>query len=83
MPSAPTRAQPNQRTPEQKLGVGIRKLRKEAGYSQEKLAEIADISRYYVYILETGEKSPTLATLVAVARSFGLKPSELLDQVEL
>jgi transcriptional regulator with XRE-family HTH domain len=66
--------------PEKALGQVIRRLREDAGWSQEEFAERADISRYYVYILETGTKAPTLTTLTAVAACFDLKPSELLSQ---
>ena len=51
--------------------------------SQEKLAELADITRNYVGILEKGDKAPTLTTLLRIAQCFDLKPSQLLAEAGL
>jgi transcriptional regulator with XRE-family HTH domain len=41
------------------FGQELRKLRKEAGYTQEELAKLAGISGAYISQLETAEKRPT------------------------
>ncbi len=78
---------PTQRSNEEELlhrfGRGIRRLREKRNLSQEDFAELADVHRTYVGMLERGEKSPTLGTVAAWARAFGLRPSDLLREVGL
>ncbi len=78
---------PSQRPSEKRLlerfGGGVRKLRENTGLSQEDFAEKVDVHRTYVGMIERGEKSPTLGTVAAWARAFGLAPSELLKAVGL
>lgn len=78
---------PSQRPKENELllrfGRGVRRLREQRDLSQEDFAELADVHRTYVGMLERGEKSPTLGTVAAWAKAFGLRPSELLREVGL
>ncbi len=78
---------PTQRPHEKELllrfGRGIRRLRERQGQSQEDFAELVDVHRTYVGMLERGEKSPTLGTVTAWAKAFGLRPSELLREIGL
>lgn len=78
---------PTQRPKEKELllrfGQGVRRLREWRDLSQEDFAELADVHRTYVGMLERGEKSPTLGTVAAWARAFGMRPSELLREVGL
>jgi len=46
--------------------------------SQEKLAEIADVHRNYVGLVERGEQNLTVEMLFRFARSLRCKPSSLL-----
>ena len=43
------------------LGKRVRELRKERGYSQEKLAELADIHENHVRRIEGGTANPELS----------------------
>ncbi len=61
-----------------RLGAAIRAKRKVAGVSQEKLAEIADVHRNYVGLVERGEQNLTVEMLFRFARSLRCKPSSLL-----
>ncbi|MBI1923317.1 helix-turn-helix domain-containing protein [Candidatus Poribacteria bacterium] len=61
------------------LGEKIRKLRKSARLTQEKLAEKADLSAYYIGQIERGEALPSLVVLQEIAKAFGLTLSQLLD----
>jgi transcriptional regulator with XRE-family HTH domain len=56
--------------------------RSEAGLSQEKLAELANISTRHVSYLENGNRQPTLTILRALSIGLGLPMSELLRRVE-
>lgn len=49
------------------LGVLIRKLRKNCGMRQNKLAEMAGMSRSYLSEIETNQKDPNLLRLACIA----------------
>ncbi|OBY90137.1 transcriptional regulator [Pseudomonas sp. AU11447] len=64
------------------FGVVLRRKQKEAGLSQEKLAEKADIQRNYVSLLERGEYQPTIGVIFALATALECSPSALIMEVE-
>lgn len=59
------------------FGRALRKLRLEAGMTQEQLGFEADLQRKYVSELEHGLKQPSVTTLFKIARALGVKPSKL------
>ncbi|MDB5854159.1 MAG: hypothetical protein JWR22_2200 [Herminiimonas sp.] len=67
------------------FGRVVRKLRTEAGLSQEEVSFRADIERYFVSYLELGRGQPTLTTVLKLAAALGVPPGELvaLTQQEL
>ena len=64
------------------LGNELRKARLSAGLTQEELAFKADVLRNYVSLLERGEKSPTVQTLLRLCRALGVKASAIIARVE-
>ena len=70
-------------TVELALGHEIKKGRVALQKSQEDLAFEAGIHRTYVSMIERGKKSPTLAVIVKLANALHVKPSELLQRVEV
>jgi transcriptional regulator with XRE-family HTH domain len=64
----------------EQLGSNLRRRRREAGLSQERLAELCDLHRTEIGLLERGERSPRLETLVTLAR--GLELSSLCDLLD-
>lgn len=62
------------------LGKKIQKLRKQMGVSQDKFAEMTNISRVYVGFIEQGRYSPSLKLLMKMARKFGVKVEELFQR---
>ena len=56
----------------------IQQLRKAAGYSQEKLAELLHVSRQAVSKWESGATMPTLDNLVELSKLFNVGVNELL-----
>lgn len=62
------------------LGKKIKKLRKENGLTQEKLAEQLRISTVYVGFLEAGKGSPSLKLLMKISRKFGVKVEDLFHR---
>jgi transcriptional regulator with XRE-family HTH domain len=60
------------------LAVRVRQLRHARGWSQEELAERAEISSRYVGYIERCEGSATVTVLGKVARAFGVNPCDLI-----
>jgi XRE family transcriptional regulator, regulator of sulfur utilization len=65
-----------------KFPIVVKQLRKARGWSQEELAERADLNRSYIGEIERGIATPSLATLSKLAGSFELSPSTLLAHCE-
>ncbi|MBV8618157.1 MAG: helix-turn-helix transcriptional regulator [Curvibacter sp.] len=64
------------------FGRVLRQRREQAGWSQELLAEKADLNRSYIGELERGQAVPSLITLEKLAAALELSPSYLLAQAE-
>jgi transcriptional regulator with XRE-family HTH domain len=64
------------------LAHNLRSRRDEAGLSQERLADLCGLDRTEISLLERGERSPRVDTLVLLARGLKLRPGDLLDGVE-
>ncbi len=65
------------------FGKVLRRLRKEAGLTQEELGFEADLRRTYVSILELGGQQPSLRTLFKLAKAFDMPAHELIRRVEV
>lgn len=59
------------------LGIILKRLRRENGLSQEKMAEQAKISVSYYKKLENGKGNPSLMVFVFLSNAFKIKPSDL------
>ena len=64
-----------------KFGEKVRKERKRKGLSQEKLAEIADVHRTYIGMIERAEKNITLVNITKIASALNLTIEELFKDV--
>lgn len=64
------------------LGQALRQLREQKGWSQEALAEYADLNRSYVGELERGQAIASLLTLEKLSHAFGLSLTSLLSHAE-
>jgi len=62
------------------LAETVRTKRKEAGFSQEKLAEKATLSTVFISRIERGIESPTLDNLVKIAKALGIRVRDLVEQ---
>lgn len=60
------------------LGEAIRAHRKEAEFSQERLAEKADLSTVFISRVERGKESPSVDSLVKIARALGVRVRDLV-----
>ena len=61
------------------LGLNIKKYRENIGYSQNKLAEMVDISREYLADIERGHKRISLKKLFLIVDVLKIKCSDLID----
>ena len=64
------------------LGDRLRELRREKKWSQEKLAEVADMHRTYLAGIERALRNPSLENLVKLANALGVTMSELFAGLE-
>jgi transcriptional regulator with XRE-family HTH domain len=62
-----------------RLGLNVRKLRLEKGWSQEDYADRAGIHRTYVSDIERGSRNPSATVIEKLAGPLGVKPGRLLD----
>jgi transcriptional regulator with XRE-family HTH domain len=60
------------------IGRAVMNYRKKAGFSQETLAEKADIHPNYVGRIERGECSATLAILLRIAKALNVRPYKFI-----
>ena len=67
--------------PRQIFGKHLRNFRKQAGMSQEKLAELCGLHRTYVGAVERGERNISLLNIVALAHALNARPAELLEDI--
>ena len=57
--------------------VNMRKYRKQAGITQEKLAELCDTEPAYIGQIETGRRCPSLSYVEKIAAALGVAPYRL------
>jgi transcriptional regulator with XRE-family HTH domain len=62
-----------------RLGANLKRLRKDAGRSQEDFADLAGIHRTYISDLERGARNPTIKVVDKLARALGVGLGQLLD----
>jgi transcriptional regulator with XRE-family HTH domain len=67
---------------QKRLGLTVRRLRTQAGYSQEEFAQVAGLHRTYMGRVENGRSAVTIVKLEKIAIALKLSPSELLAEVE-
>ncbi len=67
--------------PSRRFAANLRRLRADAGLTQEELAFRAAIHRTQVSLLEGGGRMPRVLTLVRLAGALGTTPDDLLDGI--
>ena len=61
------------------IGSRLKEFRKKFGYSQEQVAERADMASNYLSRLEMGKENPTVDTLLKLSRAYKVELWELLN----
>ena len=63
------------------IGEAIRTFRKNAGLTQEKLAEKADLHPVYLGELERGEQTVSIAALLRIAKALKVRVRDLVHDI--
>ena len=61
------------------FGPNLRHWRNKRGYSQERLAQRADLHRTEIGLLERGEREPKLGIITKLAGALGVSPNVLFE----
>jgi transcriptional regulator with XRE-family HTH domain len=64
------------------FGLAVRARRVKLGYSQEALADVAQLHRTYLGSVERGERNVSLRNIFAIASALRIDPSELIVDAE-
>ena len=64
-----------------RVGLNVKRYRKERGFSQEGLALECGVHRTYVSGVERGIRNPTVVVLERIAKALDVPPSYLLDDI--
>lgn len=62
------------------FGRNVQKYRKAKQLSQEKLAELANVHRTYIGMIERAEKNITLCNMEKIAKALGVEIKDLLEK---
>ena len=65
-----------------RLGLNLKKLREEQGFSQESFADHCGLHRTYISGIERGVRNPTVVILDKIARALKVPAGVLLDDAK-
>lgn len=65
------------------FGKNLQSARIEKGFTQEELAEHADLDRTYISLLERGKRNPSLICLLTLCKALKINTSDLCDSILL
>jgi transcriptional regulator with XRE-family HTH domain len=68
-------------TPQERFAINLRRIRTEAGVSQEELGYMCDLHRTEVSLLERAGREPRLATIVKLAGALNTTPAQLCEGI--
>ena len=72
---------PENKTQLKAFGLRVRKLRETLDWSQDQLAEQANLHRTYISGLERGERNVSVINVLRLARALKTTPGKLLDNI--
>lgn len=64
------------------VGRVIQEYREKKGLSQEVVSGFAAIGRTHLSAIERGVRKPTLETFFRISEAMGIRPSELMAEIE-
>ena len=62
-----------------RVGLNLKKLREEQGFSQESFADHCGLHRTYISGIERGVRNPTVVILDKIARALKVSAGQLLE----
>ena len=62
------------------VAENLKRIRLERGLSQEELADLAEVNRNYIGMIERGENSPTVDMIERIAKALGTDPAGLFKK---
>jgi transcriptional regulator with XRE-family HTH domain len=65
------------------FGKVLRRLRKEAGLTQEQLGFEAELERNFISMLELGQRQPTLTTIYRLSSPLNITAPAMIAQVDV
>jgi len=65
------------------LGIAIKALRLEKGWSQEAFADHAEIDRSYAGGIERGEHNLAIINIIKISTALGISAAKLLENAQL
>ena len=65
------------------FGRNVARIRNDRGFSQDVLAEKADLDRTYVSGIERGVRNPGIKTVLRIARALGVNVGDLCKGVDV
>ncbi len=63
-----------------RLGLNLKKLREDQGFSQESFADHCGLHRTYISGIERGVRNPTVIILDRIAKALKVPAGQLLDE---
>jgi transcriptional regulator with XRE-family HTH domain len=63
------------------FGLHIRRIRKQKGYSQERLADLCQMDRTYIGGIERGERNVSLENILKIADALEILPFQLFHNL--
>ena len=61
------------------FGEQVRRIRLERGWSQEHLADVAELDRSYVGCIERGERNVSIENICKLTEALEVSPAKLFD----
>ena len=65
-----------------KLGQCLQKARINKNLSQEQLADIVNLDRTYISLLERGKRNPSIATINSLSKALDINLSQIFEEIE-
>ncbi len=63
-----------------RLGLNLKKLREEQGFSQESFADHCGLHRTYISGIERGVRNPTVVIIDKIAKALKVPVGQLVDE---
>ena len=64
---------------QKRFGKNVKRYRKEAGLTQERLGELTGLDRGYISGVERGVRNPAIANIAKIAKALKVRTSRLFE----